>query len=160
MFVFTLGGICRYPAGRIVLILKYTCSWIMSIKTSCMKHFLFFFVLIILGQACNKSNSSGGDSKGELINDTLSVRYDFDSEFNQNCYTIKANSLDSLMPVGHNSFTDSSKKCNYLIGLRPYNVLFRNENGGCYSKTQFIPYYDERGDSNLDKRYIFLQYRY
>jgi hypothetical protein len=128
-----------------------------------MKNFLFSFyliALIIVVQACVKSKSSTIDCKGELINDTLSVRYDFGSECNLNCYTLKVNRLDSLMPVGHDSFTDTSKKGNHTIGLRPYNVLFRDENGGCYSKTQFIPYNDERGDSNLDKRYIFLQYRY
>lgn len=125
-----------------------------------MKNFLFSFALIILAQACTKSNSSGSDSKGELINDTLSVRYDFDSEFNSNSYTIKVNSSDSLMPVILDSFKDTGKKNNNTTSLRPYNVLFRDENGGCYSKTQFIPYNEEQGASNLDKPYIFLQYRY
>ena len=94
------------------------------------------------------------------MNDTLSINYDIGSEFNPNGYTIKVKRSDSLIPVAHDSFKDSSKKDNHTIGLRTYNVLFRDEKGGCYSNTQFIPYNEERADSNSDKRYIFLQYRY
>lgn len=125
-----------------------------------MKYFLFSFALIILTQACTKSNSSSSGSERELINDTLSVRYDFGSEFNNNGYTIKTNSSDSFIPVIHDCFTDSSKKGYDTTSLRPYHVLFRDEDGGCYSKPQFIPYNEEHVTSIFDKPYIFLQYRY
>lgn len=46
------------------------------------------------------------------------------------------------------------------VSKRPYHVLFQYDSNLNDSKRLFFPYYDEETNLNLEKSYIFLQYRF
>ncbi|MDD4383934.1 MAG: hypothetical protein PHD06_02010 [Bacteroidales bacterium] len=119
--------------------------------------FIYLFAFVIICQACGKSCSSDIAGKEEL-RDSLSLEHYFGLKFNRNVHTLKPNSLDSIMLIKHDASIDSSNESTPI--RRPYNVILQDGNQEGYSKTQFTPYHDQKGDSNIEKPYVFLQYRY
>lgn len=124
----------------------------------------FFLMLFTLFPSCKDpqmKKDDKGTNKTFVYQVTPSVSLNYSvlcPELSNQCY--KCNKAESLYVLDLTYQNPIHFDYCRAILKRPYHVLFQCDRESNQSKRLFTPYYDEVTNLNLEKSYIFLQYRF